>query len=201
MEDNLSRFICTRETSSSISGDQQDVVWTVIDHDAENDEDIPAGSTSPGSFTREITYNDVSMEHLTYIIDHSQYCEQAVSYTCNSAKLLNSPGGDPFGWWVDRDDRQVYSWGGAVINSRKCACGMTGDCSDPNKFCNCDADSTSGEIDEGVLKEKERLPVTKLQFGDNEAGRSSASFHLGKLRCHGDVASEAHAEEVSDYLI
>ncbi|KAJ8044942.1 Contactin-associated protein 1 [Holothuria leucospilota] len=63
---------------------------------------------------------------------------------------------------------------------------MTGDCSDPNKLWNCDADSTNGEIDEGVLIEKERLPVTKLQFGDVEAGRSSASFHLGKLRCHGD---------------
>lgn len=63
-----------------------------MNHDAEDDEDVPSGSVEPGSFDRAITYRHVPMEHMMNIIDNAHYCEQTVHYTCNSAKLLNSPG-------------------------------------------------------------------------------------------------------------
>ncbi|XP_071825425.1 contactin-associated protein-like 2 isoform X2 [Apostichopus japonicus] len=169
--------------------DDEDNIWTVMNHDAEDDEDVPSGSVEPGSYDRAITYRHVPMEHMMNIIDNAHYCEQTVHYTCNSAKLLNSPAGDPYGWWVDRHGSHIYSWGDAHVNSRKCACGMTRTCSDPNKFCNCDADVSNGLIDEGTISDKDLLPVTRLQFGDVDQG-NSASFRLGKLRCRGDANLE-----------
>ena len=39
---------------------------------------------------------------------------------------------DGFGWWVSRDGRRQDYWGGATPGSKKCACGMLGNCVDPN---------------------------------------------------------------------
>lgn len=45
----------------------------------------------------------------------------------------------PFSWWVSRFNQKMDFWGGAMPGSRKCECGVMGQCIDPTKWCNCDA--------------------------------------------------------------
>lgn len=40
-------------------------------------------------------------------------------------------------------------WGGALPGSRKCECGILGNCIDPTKWCNCDAGRETWELDAG----------------------------------------------------
>jgi hypothetical protein len=76
-------------------------------------------------------------------------------------------------------------WGGAAINSGKCACWMTNTCEGGQPRCNCDAGLWSFRDDSGYLIDITTLPVTQLRFGDTD-GSSEQGFHtLGKLRCWG----------------
>ena len=52
--------------------------------------------------------------------------------------------GSPFSWWLGGPGagRLRSYWGGAQPGSRQCACGLQGDCVDPQHYCNCDADRT-----------------------------------------------------------
>ena len=59
-------------------------------------------------------------------------------------------------------------------------------CADRNKFCNCDKDGAVNLVDEGLLTDKDSLPVTQLRFGDRADSSSSSSYELGKLRCRGN---------------
>lgn len=50
--------------------------------------------------------------------------------------------GTPFSWWVGGPapgEVQDF-WGGALLGSRQCACGLHNACLDSHHFCNCDAD-------------------------------------------------------------
>ncbi|XP_030829094.1 contactin-associated protein-like 2 isoform X2 [Strongylocentrotus purpuratus] len=162
--------------------------WTEISHNVEETMDIPSGNEAPGSYMQRIEY-EATMEQIEDLIQHSEQCEQFVRYECTNAKLLNSPSGSPYGWWVNRHDQKMVNWGGAPVGTGRCACGIGMVCApDNSKYCNCDADSTNDGVDEGYLTEKDHLPVTQLRFGDTGDAGSSASYQLGKLRCRGDVS-------------
>ncbi|XP_041458818.1 neurexin-4-like isoform X2 [Lytechinus variegatus] len=164
--------------------------WTEISHNMDKEEriEIPNGFEAAGSFMQKIEY-DATMEQIEHLIEQSEECEQFLSYQCTNAKLLNSPNGSPYGWWVNRYDQKMESWGGAPAGTGRCACGIGMVCApDNSKYCNCDAASTNNGVDEGKLTEKKYLPVTQLRFGDTGDSGSSASYKLGKLRCRGDVS-------------
>ena len=108
-------------------------------------------------------------EQLAGAISQSEHCEQELSYHCRKSRLLNTPGnqsrskgveqqqrrlflvtcegcgvseGSPFSWWLGGPGPgrvQTY-WGGAQPGSQQCACGLQGNCVDPQHYCNCDAD-------------------------------------------------------------
>lgn len=105
-------------------------------------------------------------------------------------------------------------WGGAMPGSRKCECGILGQCDDPTKWCNCDAgelkivlnrriliemkqnvlmnifwtDHGTWTADGGDLKGKEYLPVKRLHFGDTGTplDDKKGKYTLGALMCEGD---------------
>ena len=56
-------------------------------------------------------------------------------------------------------------WGGAAVDSGKCARGMTNSCAGGGK-CNCDKNDGTWREDSGYLTDKSTLPVTELSFGD-----------------------------------
>ncbi|CAB4026886.1 Hypothetical predicted protein [Paramuricea clavata] len=133
---------------------------TVIGHDS-GSRTLVNGYESPGSYKRKIKY-DISMEQILAIMKQSM---------------------QEF-WWVSRQGTRMNYWGGAAVNSGKCACGMTNSCAG-GKRCNCDKNDSTWRQDSGYLTDKNTLPVTELRFGDT--GRSSEKgYHtLGKLRCWG----------------
>lgn len=94
----------------------------------------------------------------------------------------------PFGWWISRHNQMMDYWAGALPGSRKCQCGILGNCIDPTKWCNCDGNSYDWQEDGGELKEKEYLPVRGLRFGDTGSAldEKQAKYTLGPLVCEGD---------------
>ena len=154
---------------------------TVIGHDSES-RTLVKGYESPGSYKRKIKY-DISMEQIVAIIKQSNNCEQFVKYECYHSALWFT---SQQGWWVSRQGSRMNYWGGAAVNSGKCACGMTNSCSGGGK-CSCDANDSTWREDSGYLTDKNTLPVTELRFGDTgQTHLGESGYHtLGKLRCWG----------------
>lgn len=90
-------------------------------------------------------------------------------------------------------------WGNSDPDSGKCQCGLKGNCRpsaavEPTRYgCMCDYGLASLDVyDDGFLRDKERLPVTQLRFGDTgNLGDDKHGKHLlGPLRCLGDSELE-----------
>uniref|UniRef100_A0A3Q3IM13 Contactin associated protein like 3 n=1 Tax=Monopterus albus TaxID=43700 RepID=A0A3Q3IM13_MONAL len=159
---------------------------------------------SPG-VNQHLLYFDYSSEeeHLLAVISQSEHCEQELSYHCRKSRLLNTPEGSPFSWWLGGPGPghlQTY-WGGAQPDSQQCACGLQGDCVDPQHYCNCDADRTETE-DSGLLTHMGSLPVRSLVLGDIQRPGSEATYRVGPLRCHGDknLWNAAFFDKETSYL-
>ena len=81
----------------------------------------------------------------------------------------------PQTWWVSRDNKKMDYWGGSLPGTRKCKCGLYGNCYDPKKWCNCDAAAPEVTlVDEGDITQLEYLPVRQVHVGDT--GFSSGAF-------------------------
>uniref|UniRef100_A0A665XEV7 Contactin associated protein like 3 n=1 Tax=Echeneis naucrates TaxID=173247 RepID=A0A665XEV7_ECHNA len=144
------------------------------------------------------------MEQLLAAISQSDHCEQELSYHCRKSRLLNTPEGSPFSWWLGGPGSgglQTY-WGGAHPGSQQCACGLQGDCVDPQHYCNCDADRLEWAEDSGLLIHKDGLPVRSLMLGDVRRPGSEAAYRVGPLRCHGDknLWNAAFFDKETSYL-
>ncbi len=101
-------------------------------------------------------------------------------YECRQSELLKR--GDS--WWVSRDDKRMNYWGGAAVDSGKCACAMKNSCYGGNR-CNCDANDIVLRADSGFLSDKTTLPVKQLRFGDTGTSGEWGFHTLGKLLCWG----------------
>ena len=154
---------------------------TVIGHDSETRTRVD-GYDGPASYSRKIRYN-ITMEQIVAVINQSKNCEQFIKYECSSSLLLY----DSYGFWVSRQDKKMNYWGGAAVDSGKCACGMNDTCTGGGK-CNCDVNDKALREDSGFLTDKNTLPVTELRFGDTGigAGHDEHGYHtLGKFLCWG----------------
>ncbi|XP_069366910.1 contactin-associated protein-like 4 isoform X2 [Paralichthys olivaceus] len=179
-----------------------DDTWMVIQH---NNTDMTRVRASPGVNQRLIHFDYLTgEEQLMAAVSQSEHCEQEVSYHCRKSRLLNTPEGSPFSWWLGGPGPghlQTY-WGGAQPGSRQCACGLQGDCVDPQHYCNCDADGLDWAEDSGLLTHKESLPVRSLVLGDIQRPGSEAAYRVGPLRCHGDknLWNAAFFDKETSYL-
>ena len=149
---------------------------TVIGHNS-GSRTLVKGYEAPGSYKRKINY-DISMEQIVAIVKQSKNCEQFIKYECYGSMLLR----DPHGWWVSRQNSTMNYWGGAAVNSGKCACGMTNSCAGEGK-CNCEKNDHTWREDSGYLTDKNTLPVTELRFGDTGYSGEKGYYTLGNLRC------------------
>jgi hypothetical protein len=153
---------------------------TEIGHDNES-RTLVVGHEEPGSYKQTIKYV-ISMEHIIAIINLSKNCEQFIKYECHGSSIRH--GGSHYGWWVSRQGSKMNYWGGAAVNSGKCACGMADTCARGGK-CNCDVNDETWREDSGYLTDKNTLPVTELRFGDTGHNKEEGYHTLGKLRCWG----------------
>ncbi|KAI3374232.1 hypothetical protein L3Q82_006082 [Scortum barcoo] len=160
--------------------------WMVIQH---NNTELTRVRPSPGVKQHSVRFDySTKEEQLSAAISQSEHCEQQLSYHCRKSRLLNTPEGSPFSWWLGGPGSgrvQTY-WGGAQPGSQQCACGLQGDCVDPQHYCNCDADRSEWAEDSGLLTDKESLPVRSLVLGDIQRPGTEAAYRVGPLRCHGD---------------
>ncbi|KAM4728066.1 contactin-associated protein-like 4 [Anableps anableps] len=160
--------------------------WMIIQH---NNTELTRVRPAPGVDQQLVHFNYSSEEEqLLGSISQSEHCEQELSYHCRKSRLLNTPEGSPFSWWLGgrAPGRAQTYWGGAHPGSQQCICGLQGDCVDPQHYCNCDADRLEWTEDTGLVTHKESLPVRSLVVGDIQRPGSEAAYRVGPLRCYGD---------------
>ncbi|XP_029955824.1 contactin-associated protein-like 2a [Salarias fasciatus] len=162
----------------------EDKVWTTVVNN------LPAKTPVTGSSRERRTVLQVnysaSMDQVTAITTSAEYCEQQIAYNCRMSRLLNTPDGTPYTWWVGRGSEKHFYWGGSGPGIQKCACGIDRNCTDPKYDCNCDADAKQWREDSGLLIYKEHLPVSQVAVGDTNRPGSEAKLTVGPLRCQGD---------------
>ncbi|XP_019942993.2 contactin-associated protein-like 2a isoform X2 [Paralichthys olivaceus] len=162
----------------------EDKVWTTVMNN------LPPKTTVTGSSRERRTVLQVnysaSMDQVTAITTSAEYCEQQIVYSCQKSRLLNTPDGTPYTWWVGRGSEKHFYWGGSGPGIQKCACGIDRNCTDLKYDCNCDADLAQWREDSGLLVYKEHLPVSQVAVGDTNRPGSLAKLTVGPLRCQGD---------------
>ncbi|KAM9718673.1 contactin-associated protein-like 2b [Menidia menidia] len=160
------------------------VVWTTLRNNLSPQ--TPVSHSGPeGKAVLQITYN-LTDEQMLSVTTPAGSCEQHVAYACRMSRLLNGPDGAPFTYWMGRANQKHSYWGGSGPGIQKCACGIENNCTDPKRFCNCDADLRSWREDAGLLVYKDHLPVTQVVVGDTSRAGSEAKLTVGALRCQGD---------------
>ncbi|KAL7307938.1 hypothetical protein TKK_0000030 [Trichogramma kaykai] len=166
-------------------------VTTILRHSNEHSTPVD-GFEEPGSFVQDIHY-DADLDQIEAFINRSHVCRQRISYSCKHSRLFNTPVGQnelfqPNSWWVSRSNQKMDYWGGALPGSRKCECGILGNCARPEKWCNCDSDLEGWFEDAGDITEKDHLPVKQLRFGDTGTAldEKEGMYTLGPLVCEGD---------------
>nr|XP_021512328.1 contactin-associated protein-like 5 [Meriones unguiculatus] len=162
----------------------EDKIWTTVQH---NNTELTRvqGSNPEKPYAMTLNYGG-SMEQLEALIDGSEHCEQEVAYHCRRSRLLNTPDGAPFSWWVGRANERHPYWGGSVPGVQQCGCGLEESCLDIQHFCTCDADTDEWKNVTGVLSFKDHLPVTQIIITDTNRSNSEAAWRIGPLRCYGD---------------
>lgn len=116
-------------------------IVTVVSHSNQHTISVD-GFQESGSFEQNITY-EASSSQIEALLIRSTQCWQRLSYECKSSRLFdssaNEPDFHPYSWWVSRRNQRMDYWAGGLPGSQKCACGVQGNCVDPTKWCNCDA--------------------------------------------------------------
>ncbi|TMS15063.1 Contactin-associated protein 1 [Larimichthys crocea] len=159
--------------------------WTVILNDRVDGTKV-TGSSIDQPYIGDVHYWNASWDEVTALANTSLYCEQWIDYSCYKSRLLNTPNGRPFGYWIGRNNVSHYYWGGTFREVQKCGCAINQTCIDPKFQCNCDADYRQWYSDKGYLDFRDHLPVRKVVVGDTNRTGSEAHFTVGPLRCHGD---------------
>ncbi|XP_068565864.1 contactin-associated protein-like 2a [Cebidichthys violaceus] len=162
----------------------EDKVWTTVMNNLPPKIAV-TGSSRERRTVLQVNYS-ASMDQVTAITTSAEYCEQQIAYSCRMSRLLNTPDGTPYTWWVGRGSEKHFYWGGSGPGIQKCACGIDRNCTDPKYDCNCDADHKQWRDDSGLLIYKEHLPVSQVAVGDTNRPGSEAKLTVGPLRCQGD---------------
>ena len=145
---------------------------------------------SDNDFYKHLFDYKVDMKEVDELVQASDHCRQYIKYFCSHSTLMYSNDKENalvnrYGArWFSRDGQIRNYWGGAVPDSFSCECGMKGNCADPSLKCNCDLMDKTWRSDGGYLRNKEDLPVTKIQFSRRYTNPSSM-YELGPLECFG----------------
>ncbi|XP_019361270.1 PREDICTED: contactin-associated protein 1 isoform X1 [Gavialis gangeticus] len=164
---------------------REDRAWTIIRHNRHYATRV-LGSSVDRPYLGAVEYWNASWAEVSALANASEYCEQRIEFSCYNSRLLNTPSGLPFSFWMGRHNQGHYYWGGSRPGIQRCACGLDKNCADSRFFCNCDADHALWRVDKGLLNFVDHLPVTQVVVGDTNRSSSEAQFLVGPLRCYGD---------------
>ena len=163
--------------------DKGGVGVTVISHDSESRTHVAniPGCSSPGCYSKDVTYTGVNVAQLAALTRVSQNCEQFIKFECKNDVAFVP---ESVAWWVSRDGRKMNYWGGAGGAANTCACGVTNSCLNGQK-CNCYNGGSGWREDSGLLTDKSALPVTQIRLADLDDSNEEGYHTLGKLKCYG----------------
>uniref|UniRef100_A0A2K5EW72 Contactin associated protein like 3 n=1 Tax=Aotus nancymaae TaxID=37293 RepID=A0A2K5EW72_AOTNA len=115
-----------------------DAAWTVVRHggpDAVTVRGAPSGRPrSAASFAYA-----AGAGQLRAAVGLAERCEQRLALRCGTARRPDLRDGTPLSWWVGRTNETHTYWGGSLPDAQKCTCGLEGNCTDSQYYCNCDA--------------------------------------------------------------
>ena len=144
-----------------------------------------------GSFGRKILNFNYATHQKLYsnvktsfqaLADVSTNCTQSINHTCTVNSLTT------FSSWIDRNGVTNHYWSGARNASEiGCQCSIDGTCvkaSNGQTVCNCDS-MTADLVDDGILTDKNALPVKTLRYGGAQTKFSNIKYILGPLVCSG----------------
>ena len=132
----------------------------------------------------------------------SEHCEQTIVNNCTTSALTG------YSFWTARSGLNVTYWNGDKdYEAEGCACKDDNSCMERyvdyvlikpmynlsnlpgyDLICNCDS-KEPGAIDVGVLTSKDQLPVTSLNYGDDNYRYQWKKYELGNLVCGGKSRS------------
>ena len=69
---------------------------------------------------------------------------------------------------------------------------MNQTCIEPNLPCNCDAKLPDWQVDEGIITDKDLLPITEFAYGPLEYDLEEAKVSIGSLKCSGGSLGSAN---------
>ncbi|KAM4622442.1 contactin-associated protein 1 [Discoglossus pictus] len=164
---------------------RDEIAWTIVENDRYYRTKV-TGSSPNEPFLGEVHYQNASWNEVSALANGSEYCEQKIEFSCYKSRLLNSPSGLPFSFWMGRNNERHFYWGGSNPGIQRCDCGLKKNCADPRYHCNCDADHLQWRYDSGLLNFRDHLPITRVVVGDTNRSSSEAWFSVGSLRCYGD---------------
>lgn len=97
-----------------------------------------------------------------------------------NSRLYNN--GDVKGYLGGLDGQPIPFFAGGMGIENMCGCGVSGSCEDPSYNCNCDIADGKERIDQGVMHEKDYLPISFVSF--SEIGvNSTGTYSVGPLQC------------------
>lgn len=136
-------------------------------------------------FTQQYEIPTFILVYRTYIkalADISTNCSQSIKHTCTVNPLTK------YSSWINRYGVVNTYWSDTKDPSETgCQCSIDGTCAEAlnsDAICNCDTYGAD-VIDEGVLTDKDSLPVKSLRYGGSLTRISSVRYILGPLLCSG----------------
>ncbi|XP_046461282.1 uncharacterized protein LOC124207727 isoform X1 [Daphnia pulex] len=157
---------------------------TSIPHDSQSSMNV-GHCADPGCYSRAIAYN-ASSRQMSALTELSAECHQSIQYDCYFAPFQFD--GISYAWWNDKNRNPEYFWSGSNDSVHTCQCGIDRNCVDPSLECNCDSAAPVQLTDNGIISNKNLLPVTSLNFGRTQLESSSGVHTLGPFECSGQVA-------------
>ena len=119
--------------------------------------------------------NNLNIQALTKI---STSCSQSIKHICTVNSLTK------YSSWISRNGVVNTYWSGSRNSSDTgCQCSIDGNCVE-DSICNCDS-MRPNQVDDGILTDKNSLPIKSLRYGGAYASISSVEYTLGPLVCSG----------------
>ena len=138
-------------------------------------------------FNFEVNFDyQVPMGQVQALIELSEACEQSIRFDCFLTPLM-SFGNDSKGSWKDRNGTARTFFHGNLEQDQphQCQCGLDQTCVVPKLPCNCDAKLPDWQVDEGVITDKDLLPMTGFAYGPIKYDLEQAKVSIGSLKCSG----------------
>lgn len=104
------------------------------------------------------------------------------------------------GFWSDKNGTSQSFFHGnfnASI-SHMCQCGVNRTCVDPGLLCNCDAKLPEWHSYEGIITDKNLLPITAFSYGPIEYELEQAKISIGNLKCSGAFETNCNGDSETE---